>query len=114
MPTELLTDPAAELHRQAADSRQRGDLAEAERLCRESVRFHEQSPNGTAQELANDLNTLAAIREERGDAAESLALAERAATLLEPPDSAYDALEAARTLLTAWVRIGNLNRHLAR
>jgi tetratricopeptide (TPR) repeat protein len=81
MTTTMNVERAIELQEQSWNLQAEGKLEEAVRACREALELMESAEGGDSPDVANLLNDLAEIEQQRQNFVEALALAERAGSI---------------------------------
>jgi len=103
-------DEALELHQLSSDLEEDGDLAAAERHCRQALAIFEQEDGPDSADVANLACSLGSILEKRGDYAGAAEQARRSIAIIEPLLPAFDGPDGSLILLHALGLLGTALR----
>jgi len=106
----MTVERAIELQEQSWNLQAEGKLEEAFCACREALRLMEQAEGADSPDVANLLNDLAEIEQERERFAEALALAERARSIEDVLGERFTGNDAARIRIRTLSLAGDTRR----
>ena len=107
-------DQALELHEQAKQYQAQFHLDDAERCCREALRRIEQIEGDRHPDVANVLNDLSSILDQRGNYTEAAVWAQRSLGIMEEIGHLVDGPEGELIHIQALIALGTARRQLGK